>query len=164
VKRLAAIALLLVLPACGGAAAARTHSTASSTTSTTVASQPSHPSKAELGKQYLKIVAPYNAAVDTYNLKIKKARSYKAIRAVLRPLVSKEITFAHKILAMDFPKGMANDVKELVAASDAEAALNDTAARTNYGLISSTDQMTPVQARAQAAADIVRHDLGLSHS
>ena len=157
-----------LLAGCGGngrksappasAAATMTAPTAATGTAAT-------PDKHELAQKYLRIVAPANAALDTFNEKEKSYSSDTRAEQVvsdLAPVISAYQEADNALLRVNWPPSIAADVKALVGANG--ALIGDLEAADSQDVLSSsswTTQASQDGGKSVAAANIVRADLGL---
>jgi hypothetical protein len=123
------------------------------------------PDRQQLADEYLRIIAPANAA---HRLWSKKAKSYDSNTTVeqqasdLAPLIAAYEDADNALLRVDWPPSIAEDIKALVAANG--ALIGDLRAADSQDVLSRSSWLTQVSqdgGKSAAAANIVRADLGL---
>jgi hypothetical protein len=156
-----AAAVVFVLAGCGSTAhpmVAPATTTAASLSTTTVMAP-------NYGAIYLRIVAPYNRAVDNFSRQAKALpadATETQLSGLISPLIAATITFNREALAVAWPTNVRADIRTLVT--------DDGAVMGDLESLNSTDPSTVSQAlaawsrdssTADNAAAIVRADLGL---
>jgi hypothetical protein len=153
------------LAGCGGGGNEASPASPVTTTHHDMTTQ-SAPSKQELAQEYLRIVAPANAALDTFN---KKESSYdkntttQQVATDLAPVIAAYQEADNALLRVSWPSSIATDVKAMVTADG--ALIGDLQATTVQDVLSSGSWATQVSqdgGKSVAAANIVRADLGLA--
>ena len=120
---------------------------------------------AALGKQYLALVAPLNAALNTFTAKVNALPTVATVgdlNALAAPLVPALTTFDAALQRLPFPPPMSTDVSALIAADTAAVGDLDRAGSVAGAKVSTwLQQFSTDSRRFSAAASAVRADLGL---
>jgi hypothetical protein len=151
---------LLLVAGCGSAAPAVGTATAGAT-ATPATSAPTL-SQAALAQQYLALVGPYNAALNTFNGKLAHTASNASpsqLQTISTPLANALQQFDSAVLRAPWPPGVLTDVHALTT-SDAPQ-LSDLENAGSPSAVMWYSQFQRDTTAAAAAANVVRADLGL---
>jgi hypothetical protein len=150
---------------CGGGHTASPVTVHETVTAAATGTTSATPNREELAREYLRIVAPANAAHDAL---IKKSKSNDSdttaeqLASDLAPVIAAYEEADNALLRVNWPPSIEADVKALVAANG--TLIGDLRAADIQDVLSSSSWATQVSrdgGRSAAAANIVRADLGL---
>jgi len=161
-----AIAFGVVLAACSGSTkTSNSPATSATVATTTMIALTTTSAKTNYGRIYLGLVAPVNAATDTFDVagtKLGNNPTAAAVQQIATPFAAALTAFDSKVLRVKWPASVASDVKGVVLADGAFIGDLDSASAQNA--VTAASWVSAISAdgeKASTASNIVRADLGL---
>jgi hypothetical protein len=154
-------ALAALLAACGGSPSAPATSPTATATTRTPTPVPT-PNIPALAQQYLALVAPYNSAVGTFQIKynaLPNSPSMSQLNAICSPMATALQTYIDGVLRLPLPASILPDAHALATmAGTVEADLNNVG---NPTVNAWSTKLLQDFSQASTAANVLRSDLGL---